>query len=428
MGVSGVWFKTRIDKLEKSARLHERKFEFDAAAHLYFRSAMLSELGTRRFSNLMRAASCKERAQNWRQQSGLWERLAYELAKSIGRKFPPQMEAFRARKADNGQLGIFHIISYDEWASPTGGLIQLVQGEEDNSLHALQRAWAYQWAAEEAEANGRLAYAARLWRLAGLSFMDPLCPLKDRQRDAARSFLHGATCTLRAGEWVETMFVATVPWDADAIEWGDPDPETIEKFRRVRAMSALNEIRSQGRTDIGWHQFAWDTFLAGINDPTSRRDALEERARELKQIQQLLIAAGDRPHGVEIYRKRMQIDIKVARLYHQWKQSLLKQLYYWTSRSGSSAVIPLFIALIVNAGVLPLLYWSTGAAYAGTSGTHRASFVDTLILSLANVVSLSTSRAYIAAQWASALQTLQAISGYVILAFVLWVALRFSEQ
>jgi hypothetical protein len=223
------------------------------------------------------------------------------------------------------------------------------------------------------------------------------------------------------------MFVATFPWDAEAIEWGDPAPEAIEEFRRVRTMSVLYAVRGS-RTDVGWHQFAWDTFLACINDPPSLGDALEERARELKQIQQLLIAAGDRHHGVEIYRKRMQIDIKVARLYHKWNQYLLKQLYYWTSLSGSSAVIPLIIALIVNAGILPLLYWSTGAAHAGTSGTQHASFVDTLILSLANVVSLSTSRAYIAAQWASALQTLQAISGYVILAFVLWVALRFSDQ
>jgi hypothetical protein len=61
-------------------------------------------------------------------------------------------------------------------------------------------------------------------------------------------------------------------------------------------------------------------------------------------------------------------------------------------------------------------------------GTAHATFVDALILSLANVVSLWTSRAHIAAKWASALQALQAISGYVILAFVLWVALRFSEQ
>jgi ABC-type multidrug transport system permease subunit len=172
---------------------------------------------------------------------------------------------------------------------------------------------------------------------------------------------------------------------------------------------------------------AWQEYLAGINDPESRRDALEEQARELKQLQQLLIGVGDRRHGVDLYRKRMRIEIKVDKLYHRWKQALLKQLYHWTCLSGSSAIRPLLIALTLNAGLLPLLYWSTGAAYAGTSGTAPASFVDTLILSLANVVSLSTSRAQIVAQWASALQALQALSGYVILAFVLWVALRFSD-
>ena len=89
--------------------------------------------------------------------------------------------------------------------------------------------------------------------------------------------------------------------------------------------------------------------------------------------------------------------------------------------------LPLLIALAVNAGVLPLLYWSTGVAHAGALGAHRASFVDTLILSLASLVSFSTTRAHITAQWASALQTLQALSGDFILAFILWVAQRFSQ-
>ena len=178
-----VWPRVRISKLERSARRHERRFEFDEAAHLYFRSAMLEKSGAAsRLSNLMRAASCKERAQNSRQQSGLWERLAYELAKSTGGRFTDQMESFRARHLEPGQLGIFHIISYNEWMSPASGLVHLGKGQEEAGLRWLQRAWAYQWGAEEAEASGRLTHAARLWRLAGLSFADEHCPLQDRFR------------------------------------------------------------------------------------------------------------------------------------------------------------------------------------------------------------------------------------------------------
>lgn len=222
---------------------------------------MLGESGAAsRFSNLMRAASCKERAQNWRQQSGLWERLAYELAKSTGWNFTDRMESFRARHLEPGQLGIFHIISYDEWMSPASGRVHLVKGQEETGLRWLQRAWAYQWGAEEAEAGGRLAHAARLWRLAGLSFADEHCPLQDRFREAARSFLHGATSTLRAGEWVPMMFVATVRWDAKSVDWGDPKTEATSEDQKPES----NESRTKYRTDLEWHQYAWQEYFEGI--------------------------------------------------------------------------------------------------------------------------------------------------------------------
>jgi hypothetical protein len=371
----------------------------------------------------MRAASCKERAQNWRQQSGLWERLAYELAKSTGWSFPGRMESFRARHLEPGQLGIFHIISYDEWMSPASGLIHLAKGQEEKGLRHLQRAWAYQWGAEEAEASGRLTHAARLWRLAGLSFTDDLCPLQDRFRDAARSFLHGATSTLRAGEWVPMIFVATVPWDAASIEWGDPKTEATTEDQRL----GPNEAHAEYRTDLEWHQYAWQRYLEGIKGSPARADAMDEWARELNQLQQLLIAAGNRRHGVRLYQERMRIQLRLLRIGHQWVALLFRKIYYWTTLSGSSVRRALLTAFIVNAVILPLLYWSTGAAQAGTSGHNGASFPDTLILSLANVVSLSTSSAHIVTEWASALQALQAISGYFILAFIVWVAQRFQR-
>ena len=102
--MADVWLRARLLRLERIARRHEKRFEFDEAAHQYFRSAMLEKSGVSRSSNLMRAASCKERAQNWRQQSGLWERLAYELAKQTGWKFTDRMESFRARHLEPGQM------------------------------------------------------------------------------------------------------------------------------------------------------------------------------------------------------------------------------------------------------------------------------------------------------------------------------------
>lgn len=411
----------RVLTLEQRARRHEKIFEFDEAAHLYFRAAWLEQSGANRFSNLMRAASCKERAQNWRQQSGLWERLAYELAKSTGWEFPDRMESFRSRHLEPGQLGIFHIISYTEWMSPSSELVHLVKGEEEIGLRRLQRAWAYQWGAEEAEASGRLTHAARLWRLAGLSFADEHCPLQDRYREAARSFLHGATSTLHAGEWVPMTFVASVPWNSTSIEWGDPKPKTSTE----NEVTVQDDVQTDSRTDLGWHRYAWENYLQSVKAPTAQADALDEWARELNQLQQLLVVAGDRHHGAQLYRERMQTQLRILKLRHRWMVLLFRNLYHWTSLSGSSVWRTLLTVLIVNAAILPLLYWSTGAARAGTLGPQRASFPQALIMSLANVVSLSTSSARVVTEWASALQVLQAISGYFILAFIVWVAQRF---
>ena len=418
----GLWTAQQVSRLERSARAHENKFEFDEAAHLYFRAAALEGPGQRRYANLMRAASCKERAQNWRQHSGLWERLAYELAKATGVDFPLEMESFRSRAKEPGQLGIFHIISYREWASPTSRLVHLAKDQEQVSLYHLQRAWAYQWAAEEAEASGRLGHAARLWRLAGMCFKQENCPLEDRWRQAARSFLHAATSTLRSVEWEPMPFVATVGWDASTIEWGDPQTRESDTGQ----VTARTSADDKKHTDLEWHRLAWSEYLKRIKG-TERKAALEEQARELKQLQQMLISVGDRRHGVQAYRERMRTNIQFYKLSRDWARLVTMKLYYWTSKSGSSVRWPLLIALAVNAGVLPLLYWSTGVAHAGALGAHRASFVDTLILSLASLVSFSTTRAHITAQWASALQTLQALSGYFTLAFILWVAQRFSE-
>lgn len=419
--MTGVWPRASMSRLERSARRHEKRFEFDEAAHLYFRAAALERSGNNRFSNLMRAASCKERAQNWRQQSGLWERLAYELAKSTGWKFPDRMESFRSRHLEPGQLGIFHIISYDEWMRPASELVHLVKGKEELGLRRLQRAWAYQWGAEEAEASGRLTHAARLWRLAGLSFADEQCPLEDRFREAARAFLHGATSTLRAGEWVPMIFVATVPWDSSSIEWGDPKTKATAEDHEPDQSG----VQTECRTDLGWHHYAWENYLQAIKDPTAQADALDEWARELNQLQQMLIAAGDRRHGARLYQQRMQANLRILKLRRQRMVFIFRELYHWTTLSGSSVRRALLTALIVNAVILPLLYWSTGAAQAGISGQHHATFVQTLILSLANVVSLSTSSAHVVTEWATALQALQAVSGYFILAFIVWVAQRF---
>ena len=124
----------------------------------------------------------------------------------------------------------------------------------------------------------------------------------------------------------------------------------------------------------------------------------------------------------------MRLQIRLLRIGYQWAPLLFRRIYYWTTLSGSSVRRALFTALIVNAVILPLLYWSTGAARAGTSGRRHTGFLDVLILSLANVVSLSTSSAHIVTEWASVLQVLQAISGYFILAFIVWVAQRFQRS
>ena len=210
------------------------------------------------------------------------------------------------------------------------------------------------------------------------------------------------------------------PWNTKTIDWGDPKAKATTEDQKPDS----NDIRDNLLTDLQWHPYAWEKYLEDIKEPGDKAKAREGQARELNQLQQLLIAAGDRSHAARCYQERMRVQLKILRIRHQWMALLFRKLDYWTSRSGSSVRLALLTALIVNAVLLPLLYWSTGAALEHF-GQHRASFSETVMMSLANVVSFSTSSAHIVTEWASALQVVQAISGYFILAFIVWMTQRF---
>jgi hypothetical protein len=338
---------------------------------------------------LMRAGHCLEMLQPWRTHTAIWERLGNLLGNSIDHSLP-----FRTPKTE-GQHNLYHIISYTEW-------LEGLQDADDLarlSWKRQQQAWAYSWAAEEAEANNRYVLAARLYRKAGAAWtvnaqstpergrMDGLAPLGSRDPEhrnllelsgpwleGARCFYKASLCAQASGD-AESLSRVIEPWAPAENEWGRTADESITVTGAYSDLERLSEC--------------WENYLGlsrnGVPYAASASrqvSGLLDFARQLFDIQRGYARTGERKQAIMVYRLRQRILDKASLLAGCYIGFALRKLYWWTTGSGSSIARAFATAGIAYLLAFPIMFYTWSRLGLSNSRLHP-NFADAIVLASA---------------------------------------------
>jgi hypothetical protein len=436
-------YERSADELLKQARRYEDAFRFEDAYREYLRAADAfharvdgddgASMNSEPFA-LMRAGQCLEMLQPWRAHTAIWERLGNLLGNSIDTSLP-----FRTPKAE-GQHNLYHIISYTEWLEGLHGVDDLAR----LSWKRQQQAWAYSWAAEEAEENNRYVLAARLYRKAAVTWTlnaplrsesgrlvgraalgskDPehrnLLELSGPWLEGARCYYKAALCAQSSGD-AESLARILEPWVPAENEWGRSSDEYVPV--------------DSGRSDLERLQECWTNYLGLARSGTSatvsadRQVAgLEDYARQLTDVQRGYARRGERKRAIRVYRRRQQILDQAHIVAGHRLRFFVRKLYWWTTGSGSSMGRAFLTAGLLYLIVFPLIFcfWSKFEVSIPPTQPH---FADALVFSIGNVVSITSTRFTTPSLLVSAMQASEAITGYLVLGYIVWLALRSYEQ
>ena len=383
---------------------------------------------------LMRAGQCLEMLQPWRAHTAVWERLGNLLGNSIDHSL-----SFRTPSA-KGQHNLYHIISYTEW-------LEGMQNADDLarlSWKRQQQAWSYSWAAEEAEANNRYVLAARLYRKAGAAWtinaqsnreqerLDPRAPLGSRDPEhrnllevsgpwleGARCFYKASLCAQSSGD-AETLSRVIDPWAPAENEWGRSTDETVTVTGGSSDLERLTEC---------WEYYLGTTRHGTPYTASSSRQVsgLKDFARQLSDIQRGYARMGERARAIRVYRLRQRILDKASFLAGHYIRFTLRKLYRWTTGSGSSMARAFLTVGLAYLLVFPTIFYFWSRFELSNSQSHP-NFADAVFFSVGNVVSITSTRYSTPSLLTSAAQAIEAVTGYLALGYIVWLALRSYEQ
>ena len=409
----------------RQAEVAEEAFAFQEAYGLFLQAARAADraddvdgaIGFR-----VRAALALERAQDWRAHTALWEHVGDRLGERISPRFHSQ------RLSEQGQSEMFHVISFDGW--------RRLATDRD------RQAGAYLWAARGAEQAGSHDLAGRLYLKAGIAY--ELCARAHARRSrVAAAWRVAANC----------FFLAAV-YAAASFHPEDRDWERVLRARKLPAAwlcepetTGLERLSHVARLRRAWHEYA---------ATTGRRAAADRHlCDQLKAIQRALDTAGRRSAAIELHRIREQVLFdppwlrrpkRVALLaarrltagraretVHRpasWIARQARRAHFVVTRSGSSVTRAIGGALLLYVVVFPLLWSAVGGGLVrrdyGAGAT--VDFGQTIVFSLANLVSLSVRDYAIAGAGGATMQALEGISAYFVLGYVVWVIFRsFSD-
>lgn len=430
----------------------EAAFDFIAASRHYLIAADFAESGSSdEVQALMRAASCMERQQNWRADSATWEKIGQRLG---GQPSP----------SNAGQSGMFHLISYGDWETALTQHIpdrissqsdghesdtQTVSDEEmERARVAQRRAWAYQWAAEEVEYQKRFGHARGLYRKAGLTFLESADQAIWRCSPAlqARLYETAGWCFFRAA-WCN--------WQPGNLELPDLDRRRFARMSEDRfnvpwAPSQLFENCSGHDSDV------MKTDLTRMQEAYSRSGevrgsmaiAYDQITYQMSELQALLHLTGDRQQSRRVYaikrryerwadlaelrnldsEKRLfagktsdSVALRAARLCVRMAASYVGWILTGNNASVTRTALSLLTLYCV---VFPILYFNRMTPSAGFMPDSTPRWLEALILSLLNTVSLSPNRFEVESVIGNLLQAAQGWSAFVALGYLIWLVTR----
>jgi hypothetical protein len=319
---------------------------------------------------------------------------------------------------------------------------------------AQQRAWAYQWAAEEVEHQGRAGHACGLFRRAGIAFMDS-ARHDEWNTDAKRALYHSAGyCFFRAA-WCN--------WQPGRLELPSLNESRIRNPLTDRFWRAWEPAEIFGKayrpadpsrapTKAGDVERMVEAYLAAANPTNERRFAGTQKAHaydsiasRLQELQSLLGRIGERGLSRDIYRRRRKAEraAMAARIRirsradstseptDQSPNRLRLAAQLVASGAGnvlsrnSSSVPRAFVALaVIYCVVFPVAYLGQMVPAAGFQPDGTPRIVEAELLSLLTTVSLGSDRYVLDSAIGSLLQAAQGLSAYFALGYMIWLLTR----
>jgi hypothetical protein len=405
------------------ARKAERRFRFRDAFYWYNRAGRSDDEEITTMA-LLRAARCLEMGEEWRAESASWEWLANYIGLKIdsawladrrGHGFdePRQKEILDARykvPSPNEPASHFYVISDKEWRDPPG---QKYENDTDK-VRRHHRASAYEWGANHALANYEHNEAARLFRRAGLAWEQS--ERSDRMKRAARCYYQAALAATRAAR-TESRQGVLDPWCPGCLRDKTRESNCKHEQHLLLKDRRLDEAvpgETLGSDLQRLHECMKDVMKV-IKNAEGKPAALRcmgDEDRWLTAIQNSMATYGSKQDAIRIYRQRNDYQRESLKIYQpvRW---LRESLAWQFSRKGSSV----WRALAWLAG-------STATAPEIHAGPRAA---EALTYSLSTLVTLSTSHFRPGGWVTNFFQSLQALSAYFSLGYLLWISQRSYE-
>jgi hypothetical protein len=440
----------------------DQRYEFHAAYRGFLRAAdSFQKAGEPDRANTSRfkAAISLEKSQDWRANSALWENLGDRL----GEDLTPKSKSRHPNQP--GQSGMFHVISTDRWGKLYEWYYEPGSAEERRHEQALS----YMWGAAGAESAGSLDLASSLYRKAGIAW--ELTTWGDRdprpgyEADVQARETRGEKWLVASNCFFHAAYNAAQSISPESKEW-------------ERVLNRYTPSEYGWQTDTDGHPFLPESDVERLvrcwkNHGETRHthtDSVQQACEQLSTIQLELSRRGRRKSAIQVYRmrERLALDISQKQKDHWWRRrrprngptglrplsdqawatavfvrlargakrvrlGLIDRLdrsarraHLALTNSGSSLLRTFASAIVLYVIIFPAIYWSSGVVEHSESHAPIG-FGDSIIFTLANLVSLSV-RDYVAPGVVGAtVQTLQAVSAYFVLGYVIWQLTRSFE-
>jgi hypothetical protein len=396
----------------------EAGFRYRAAYELYLRAARAYDadgLAAAGDDARFRGALCLQKHETWRASAAAWEYVGDRVGATLSPISEPHPRA-------RGQDEMFHVISHESWRELYPWYYRDPQGPEA-ARH--RQAFAYMWGARE-EVGRHLEHGVRLYRKAALAWecssWGTLTP--QGTRPAGVDDPTGEKWRLAANCWFLACYHAAASIDPEDREWewvlekklpplapGAPRPDSLP----------LGRASDVDRLLRCWREYG----LAKRNTQL----ATELACQQLRMLQDGFARSGRKDYAKEIFQLREQELLKPSGgpLLRRARR-LARSVWFFATRTNTDLPRISLIALLLYVVVFPAIYKLGGLIAHSDAPNAPISVADSIVFSVATLVTLSVRDLVIESPGGGWVQTLEAISAYFVLGYVIWVVLRTFEE
>jgi hypothetical protein len=154
---------------------------------------------------------------------------------------------------------------------------------------------------------------------------------------------------------------------------------------------------------------------------------VEDATSQLAVLQATFAQAGRRREARDVYRRKQLVLLKELRMTRPAMYPFI-WLYYQSTGSGSSVRRTLVSAAVIYGVFFPLIFLNTHWIVRTGLPETSIRFLDALVFSVANAVTLNVADYAVRSAWGVIFQTFEALSAYFAFGYLIWVLLRSFEE